>query len=65
MQKITILDFRNDKIIMRLVPRHLRGRDAEEIAAYFVDHIEDCEYMVGNCSMDIMFDLEMNKQKVS
>lgn len=58
--RITILDFANDRVIIRDVPPELIGKDAEEIAEYFANDlgirpfisVSNCEYMVGQCTID-------------
>lgn len=54
--RITILDFANDRVIIRDVPPEFIGKDAEEIAEYITNEIGisvgDCEYMVGQCTID-------------
>jgi len=54
--RITILDFANDRVIIRDVPPELIGKDAEEIAEYFAKDlgigVSNCEYMVGQCTID-------------
>jgi len=54
--RITILDFANDRVIIRDVPPELIGKDAEEVAEYFAKDlgisVGNCEYMVGQCTID-------------
>lgn len=54
--RITILDFANDRVIIRDVPPELIGREAEDVAEHFAKDlgisVSMCEYMVGQCTID-------------
>lgn len=54
---LTVLDFANDRVIVREVPARFHAKQASEIFEALAEplgcHEPDCNYMVGNTTFDM------------